>query len=668
MALSVSRQWLTGSLLLAVITCLAYAPAIGAGYIWDDDQYVTENLTLRSLPGLWQIWFEIGAVPQYYPVTHTTFWLEYHLWGLHPAGFHLVNIALHITVALLVWQMLRRWNVPGAWLAAAIFAVHPVHVESVAWITERKNVLSGVACLTTLWLLWDIFDSPSPSRPEGEAVATDARFPLGRYLAALVVFVLGLLSKSVIATLPAAVLVLQWWRTGRVDRMVVVRLLPFFAVALGLGLHTAAMERGFVGASGIEFSWTPAERLIIAGRAPWFYLGKLLWPHPICFNYPRWNIDASQLLQFLWPAATAALLVGLVAVQRRWGRGPLAAILFFGGSLFPVLGFLNVFPFRFAYVADHFQYLASLGPIVLVAALLARGSSRWLPARTKSVQFVQVAGCAALLLALGTLTFRQCHAYENAQTLWEDTLAKNPSSWLALSNLGDLLADRGDSAAAYPLFQRAHQIYPLAPEPRANVIRCLIQLRRLDEAAQLLEESLAIAPEHEMLWECHLRLARTRAQQHEDAGELSAAVQVLAQSLQELPALRNAGAVGDVYGDYGRLLFMSGDLPAARRELQRAVELAPESADHRTNYGTVLAASGSLDAARREFEVALQLSPDDGRVYVNVARCELLAGRADQAVAWLTKAYQIAQSTNDKHLLAAVQQVLDQLNATQPLR
>ena len=248
--------------LLFLLVCLAYLPALRDGFIWDDDSYVTGNPTLRNLHGLYRIWFELGAVPQYYPLVHTTFWLEYHLWGLHPPGYHLINILLHAAAAVLLWQVLRGLQLPGAWLAAALFALHPIEVESVSWITERKNVLSAVfyfaAVLAYLrFAAWAV--------PEG---ANRRRWRW--YFLALLLFLAALLSKTVTCSLPAALLLVCWWKQGRVRWADVYPLLPFFVVGMGLGLLTAGMEKYHVGAQGADWSLSFADRCLIAGRALWF--------------------------------------------------------------------------------------------------------------------------------------------------------------------------------------------------------------------------------------------------------------------------------------------------------------------------------------------------------------------------------------------------------------
>ncbi|MBU0640698.1 MAG: hypothetical protein KKB50_17685 [Planctomycetes bacterium] len=260
------RNLLLGVVLVAA-TLAAYVPAMRGGFIWDDDYYVSDNQTLRTTDGLRRIWLEPGAVPQYYPLVHTTYWVEYRLWQDWAPGYHAVNVVLHALSALLVATALRRLQVPGAWFAALLFALHPVHVESVAWITERKNVLSGLFYLLAVlaYCRFANLDS-NPARP-GRC--------WGCYTLALALFLCALLSKTVTASLPAALLLLIWWKRGRIGGRDIAPLVPFFALGIALGLVTVWMEKHHVGAQGELWHLALAERLLVAGRAAWFYAGKL---------------------------------------------------------------------------------------------------------------------------------------------------------------------------------------------------------------------------------------------------------------------------------------------------------------------------------------------------------------------------------------------------------
>ena len=391
----------------------AYSTAISGGFIWDDDDYVTENQTLRSMDGLRAIWLDPSATPQYYPLVHTTFWAEYQAWELWAPGYHIVNVLIHGLNALLLWRLLHRLQVPAAALVALVFAVHPVHVESVAWITERKNVLSGLFYLSAALCFLRYWDF---TREQGSDETRRWRW----FVAMHACFLCALLSKTVAATLPAALLVLVWWKRGGIRVRHVVELLPMFALGIGLGLLTVWLEKHQVGASGIDWELSFVDRCLIAGRAIAFYATKLVWPAELIFNYHRWEIDSSLAWQYAFPAIVIAVMIVLWALRNRIGRGPLAAVLFFAGTLFPALGFFDVYPMRFSFVADHFQYLASIGVITLIIAsaslLFARLEQAWMGKL--------LAGCVVTLLVMQT--FRQGMIYKDLEVLWRDTLDKKP--------------------------------------------------------------------------------------------------------------------------------------------------------------------------------------------------------------------------------------------------
>src|ERR1019366_5746224 len=394
--------------LLLCATLVAYLPALQGGLLWDDNMHVT-RADLRSLHGLWRIWFDLGATQQYYPLLHSAFWLEHRIWGDAVLGYHLTNVALHAASACLVVMIVRRLSLPGAYLAGFVFALHPVCVEAVAWISEQKSTLSGVFYLEAA-LTYLHFDRTRRKSP---------------YFLALGLFVLALMSKTVTATLPAAMLVVFWWQRGRLAwRRDVLPLVPWFALGATAGLFTAWVESTprLIGAQGPAYALTLPQRLLLAGRVPWFYAWKVLWPANLMFTYPRWKIDAGEWWQYLFPLGLAALAVALGVLARK-NRGPLAGFLFFAGTLFPALGFLNVYPFRYSYVADHFQYLAILGIVVPAASGLTVLAGRIPPGRIAAIVLP-----ALLLTTLGAATWRQSGMYRDYETLFRATLAGNPGS------------------------------------------------------------------------------------------------------------------------------------------------------------------------------------------------------------------------------------------------
>ena len=416
---------------ITAVAIIAYWPALGGGWVWDDGAHVTAP-ALQSWSGLWRIWTEPGATQQYYPLLHSAFWLEQRLWGEAVLGYHLVNLVQHLFAAGLLALVLRRLAVPGARLAAAIFVLHPVHVESVAWISEQKNTLSLVFYL-------------------GAALAY-LRFDTGRlrrdYWLAFACFAAALLTKSVTATLPAALLVVLWWRRGRLSwRHDVAPLVPWLLVGATAGLFTAVVERHLIGADGAAFDLSWLQRGLLAGRVIWFYLGNLVWPAELSFIYPRWTIDPGDGWQWVPMAGAITLTVGMWR-KRHFSRAPLAAWLLFAGSLFPVLGFIDVYPFRYSFVADHFQYLPNLAVIALLATALTAGARR-LPPLTRGVLGV------GLLGVLAVLTARQSPMYRDSDALYRTTLQRNPECWMAHNNLALILSARGQGREALLHFRQA---------------------------------------------------------------------------------------------------------------------------------------------------------------------------------------------------------------------
>lgn len=479
------RKFALSLILLVVITLAAYLPATQGGFIWDDDLHVQDNLTLRSLGGLYRIWSQPGATHQYYPLVHTSFWLEYRFWQLNPAGYHVVNILLHAVCAVLLWRVLTILKVPAAWVAAAVFALHPVHVESVAWISERKNVLSGVFYLGAVWAYLR-YASMEKSQPNGDRSG-------GLYTIAIVLFVCALLSKTVVCTLPAALLLVLWWKRQHINWSDIRPLLRFLVIGIALGLLTVYLERTTVGAVGQKWDLSFIDRYLIAGRNLYFYAEKLFWPRQLTFSYPRWQIDATVWQQYLFSSGAIAVIVVLWLLRHRIGRAPLVGVLFFAGTLLPALGFFNVYPFRYSFVADHFQYLASIGLITLAVGAGYLAVNR-LSRQSKTVTTILT---TVLLATLGTLTWQQCKIYQDMDTLWRDTLQKNPESWMAHLNLGFDLERRGKLDEAISHYRQGLLLEPNDGWAYNRLGFCLQSQGKFDEAISNYRRALVIFPDYD---------------------------------------------------------------------------------------------------------------------------------------------------------------------------
>src|SRR6476659_12234 len=446
------RGYLILALLLVVTTILAYQPAWHGGFIWDDDAYITNNELLTAPDGLRRIWFSLDSPSQYFPLVYTMFRFERAWWGLSPTGYHFVNILLHIANALILWSLLVRLRVPGAWLASAIFALHPVQVESVAWITERKNVLMGFFFLLTL-LAWIAFIDERTKRRW--------RF----YALALILYLLALSAKSTACTLPAALLLVLWLQKKPINKRRLLQIVPFVIMGIGMGLLAVWWERYHQGTSRAVFTFLgPMERVLVASRAVWFYLGKLIWPTDLTFIYPKWTISSTHLGNYIWLLAGIGLCVAIYFSRRYVGRSVEVAAAFFVATLSPVLGFIMLYTFRYTFVADHYQYLACIGPIALVSAGLVKltNSTGFGP------RFLFALGIL-IFSTLGLLTWRQSASYRDSETLWRTTIDGNPGCWMAETNLGSDLLERGDIDGAIAHLEKSLRLKFDLPEAHNNL-------------------------------------------------------------------------------------------------------------------------------------------------------------------------------------------------------
>jgi protein O-mannosyl-transferase len=591
-----------GLLLAAVLS--AYLPALRGGFLWDDDAHVTRP-ELRSLRGLGRIWLEPGATQQYYPVLHSVFWLEHRLWGDSVVAYHVANAVLHAAAAGLLILALRRLAFPAPWLAGLLFALHPVCVESVAWISEQKNTLSAVLYLGA-GLAYLRFDR-ARSR--------------GAYLLASGLFLLALLTKTVTATLPAALLVVLWWRRGRLGwKRDVVPLVPWLAAAVIGGAFTAWAEARLIGAEGEGFAFTAPQRLLLCGRVIAFYFAKLLWPARLIFIYPRWTLDPRQAGSWIGDAGVAAALALLLLAARRW-RGPLAGFLFFVGTLFPVLGFLNVYPFIFSFVADHFQYLACLGVLVPAAWGLA-----WLGGRLPVPSGARTALLLCVPAALGVLTWRQCRDYRTAESLYRATLARNPSAWLAHYNLGVTVGSQsGRLEEAISEYEATIRLNPGHWAAHNNLGSALLKVPgRTAEAAAEFAKAVSLRPDFaEAQNNLGVALGRLPGRREEAIAHLRIAVRLR-------PAYDGA------HNNLGALLARDPSTrPEAIAEYEAALRLAPENAEYHYNLANALSDEpGRLTDAIAQYREALRLAPDNVETHANLASAYArLPGHLPEAIA-----------------------------------
>jgi Flp pilus assembly protein TadD len=607
---------------IVLAALVLYIPAIEGGFVWDDNQFVGARMTSRA-DGLRQLWLTDQS-PDYFPLTSTSFWIEWRVWGLKAAGYHVTNVLLHAAAAVLLWRVLERLSVPGAWLAGLIFAVHPVNVESAAWIAERKNTLSLVFYAASL-LAYLKFDQGSPRRWYGWALGF---------------FALALLSKTSVVMLPAVLLGCAWWQRGKVRARDPLRAAPFFALSLILGLVTVRFqhEHSLVGES---LAVPLISRIAAAGCAVWFYLLKAVAPLNLCAIYPGWTLKETAAFS-IWPAlALAALFALFWAFRKSWGRPFLFALGYYVVMLLPVLGFFDMYVMKFSLVADRFQYPALIGVIALAIGPAACGLKRC-EARLRKLAPVAAAGLVAFL---GLHTWMRAKIYESKLTLWTDTVRKNEESWLAWNNLAAAHLDIGtpdDAAIALPYARKAADLKPDSARAHFNVGWALLLLNQPEQAVAPLREAIRLWPEfaapHRSLADALYR-----------CGEVKEALAEYREALELEP--ENAG----IRYNFAVALSQQNRLDEAAREYATLLAADPHFAGVHNNLALLLACQGKIGEAVTHYREALARMPDSALVLDNFAW--LKACIADdrfrdgaEALALAGRAYRIAGDKDIKAL------------------
>jgi tetratricopeptide (TPR) repeat protein len=610
------REWLWAFLLIALVF-ISYARVFNADFIWDDESHLTRNPCIVGPLGLKEVWTSTRAV--YYPLVLTTFWVLHKFVGLSPWPYHLLNVLLHAGSAVLLWQVLRQLNVRGAWLGAALWALHPVMVQSVAWVTELKNTQSGFFYLLSIFcfLNWEEkLRMTRISRIKGaeEVLVKYPRNPRHLWFGSSLLFFLpAILSKPSVVMLPVVLGLCVWWRKGRVYRRDIAALAPFLLISALASAWTILEQKFHAGAIGAEWAQTWPERLIIAGRAIWFYLVKLAWPYPLIFIYPRWKIDSSQLIAYLPLVAAIAGLLALWLIRAKWSRAVFFALAYYVVSLFPVLGFFSVYFFRYSFVSDHFQYLASMGPLALAGAGIVTACRRIAASRRFSalpsisrhgamVRTPLVGICGVLLLSLVFLTLRQTAVYHNLVTLYTATLTKNPGCWMAHYNLGIALSDQGDTDGAIAHYRQAVELRPSYTEAHYNLGRLLVQKDQLDEAIAHYEKGLEINP-----------------------------------------------ADAEAHNNLGATLFASGRVDEAIAHYRKALAIQPDYANASCNLASALLSNGDLGGAITCYSACLAVSPNQAEAQYNLASALFRTGRTDEAIAHYQKVLELRPENADAH-------------------
>ncbi|PWU11494.1 MAG: hypothetical protein C5B50_23200 [Verrucomicrobia bacterium] len=687
---------------LVALVLVAYGPVWDAGFVWDDDLHVTKNRLLWDSDGLRKIWFSADA-PQYYPLTFTTFWLEYHIWGLKAAGYHWVNLLLHGASAVLLWRVLRQLALPGAWLAAALFAVHPVNVESVAWISQRKNVLCMVfGLLSILWYLKAERESKvqSPKSkveihpPVGTAFELQGSILARRYyVMSLFAFLLALLSKTAVAPLPLVFLGLAWWRRGKSGKEDLLKSAPFICASILLGLLTVWFERHRTGSPWVMRPESFWAQLAGAGWAVWFYISKALVPLRLSLVYPDWRVKDSS------PASYIPLLLfaGLAALfwrnRRSWGRACLFCLACYVVMLLPVLGFMNIGFLNYSRVADHWQYFSVICPIALTVAFLSTpwrkyakvaqtsksavsptSSRQTVPARCRenmSPDLLRRAPTARLrfphpalgadnvafgivaLLSFWSLTWLHSGWFVDAKTLWSHTLAVNPSAWIAHHQLGMELQAEGKSDEAISHYELALRGRPDFAVAEVNWGLALQSRGAMEQAERHILAALRLDPD---LPEAHNDLANLLAQERR-------AQEALTHSLRAV-ALRPDWA--EPHFNAANAYFLLTNSTQAVAEYSAALRLKPDYAEAHQNLGALFEQLGDNQQAAKQYTELVKLRPDFAAAYNRLAIALARQGRFEEAIQNAQQGIRLAADAGQTDLAQDLQNNLHRYQARQP--
>ena len=572
--------------LLILIVFLAFLPAVKSGFIWDDDTFLTENSLIKASDGLQRFWFTTEP-PDYFPLTSTTLWIEWRLWGANPTGYHVVNILLHCVTGLLIWLVLKELGIPGAWVAALVFGIHPVNVESVAWITERKNTLPMVFYTATILMFLKFENS-------------------GRrkwYVLSLACFLLALLSKTSVVMLPFVLGFCLWWRRGKITTRDLYKLAPFFSLSAAFGLITTWFQYTRAIGSDVVREDGFLSRLAGAGWAVWFYLYKALLPIRLNFVYPRWEINPSSPLVYV-PDVLILIAMGIFWHKRKsWGHPFLFAFGYYILTLLPVLGFLNIYFMKYSLVADHWQYISLVGVVALAVGVVAN-----LYEKKKNTYGQYITGLAVcLILVLFSLTYFRTQAYKDVETLWRDTLSKNPGAGLAHNNLARIMQNRGDFSGAILHYKKAMTSMPrdmLIPYNLANTYK---DKEDFEQAAKYYKKSLEINP----------RFA-------------------------------------DAHNNLGLAYTNLGKTEKALEHYRKAVELKPEYVNATINIGNLFAQKKDFKEAIRYYEKALDIKANDENAHANLANVMAELGRYDEAL----KHYDKALAINPQNKIARINREL----------
>jgi len=673
-----------GTVLIALAVVVAYMPAIEAGYIWDDNWLLYENPCMRAPDGLQYFWYPRSPdetpgrynVPDYFPITYTSLWVEWRLWGDKPKGYHVTNVVLHVLGSLLVWAVLARLKIPGAWLAGLLFGLHPVNVASVAWISERKNVLSLVFYLLTI-LAWLKYDD-----------TRDRRW----YAGALGLFLATLLCKTSTVMLPAVLLGLAWWRRRRIGRRDLLGSLPFFALAVGLGIVTIFFQQG-VTVKDVPRPEGALSRLAAAGWCVWFYLYKALVPTDLVMVYPRWDVDPAWAPAWIPLAALLACGAVFWRFRKKWGFPFLFVLVYYVVTLLPVLGIFDAYLMGYSLVADHWQHLSIIAFVALVAGLGWWAAMRLRPGPRSLV----AAAGLIVVITLGVLTRYQAATYDSRKTLWTHNLPRNPDSHIVVSEwagvqFGEYL--KTNDATMLPkiadLYARVIELKPDGPLAYCNLgtVQYVMagrerQRGNLQQAAilttqarQNLQKSIDMEGEYHLSHYNMFKLLWGEGRRQEAIGHLQETVRIrpgnpgtqaqLAEILvqvgragEAIPHLTEALRLDPNFVAAHKVLGLAylhlGKLAEAAEHYRKVLDANPNHPVALTDYGTVLAIAHNYPQAEAVLTRAVQIAPGNFQAVKHLAVAYHRQGRAGRALPMYARAHQLRP--NDADVLNSVARI-----------
>ncbi|HXW64805.1 MAG TPA: tetratricopeptide repeat protein [Burkholderiaceae bacterium] len=543
------------ALLIVAAGLWIYWPALHGGWLWDDSELVTDNSNLRDLQGLWQIW--LTPKTDYWPLTWTLLWMEWHLWGNEPLGYHLCSLALHICSGILIWRLFNRLGLRWGWLGGFLFVIHPLAVESVAWVSETKNTLSLPFFLLSIdaWL-------------DAEAKqSSDYRRSVFYYLAAM-------LAKTSTVMLPLVLLLYCWWKRGHVTWQELKRMVPYVAIAVTLGLITVYSQNNVQGYNPVELGG-PVTRLIGAGTAVFFYLGKFILPVNLLPIYPRWSLNTASFLQVLALPALATLLFSLWTQRGGWGRHALFGFGFFLLSLVPVLGLVKMRYLDLSWVGDHLVYV----PIIGLVGLIVMGLER-LHERLSPFPHLIGVGTMSIVAVIGLLLWESHHyarLFNNSEAFWAYTVQHNPHALVAHYNFGLAFGMTGRMSEAIEQFEQALKIKPDFAEAHNNLGIAFRETGRMSEAIEQFEQALKIKPNYAL-----------------------------------------------AHNNLGIALGRTGRMSEAVEQFQQSLKIKPDFAEAHNNLGIAFRDTGRVSEAVKQFEQALKIKPDFALAHNNLANAQAI--------------------------------------------